>query len=36
LVDPATGILHHFRFCNGAPLNESNSDELVNVLESGP
>jgi hypothetical protein len=34
LVDPATGILHHFRFCNGAPLNESNSDELVNVLES--
>ena len=33
LVDPATGILHHFRFCNGAPLNESNPDELVNVLE---
>lgn len=33
LVDPATGILHHFRFCNGAPLNESNPDVLVNVLE---
>ena len=33
LVDPATGILHHFRFCNGVPLNESNPDELVNVLE---
>jgi Transposase DDE domain len=31
--DPATGVLHHFRFCNGAPLNESNPDELVNVLE---
>ena len=33
LHDPATGILHHFRFCNGAPLNESNPDVLVNVLE---
>ncbi len=33
LDDPATGILHHFRFCNGVPLNESNPDELVNVLE---
>ncbi len=33
LVDQATGVLHHFRFCNGTPLNESNSDELVNVLE---
>jgi hypothetical protein len=33
LHDPAKGILHHFRFCNSAPLNESNSDELVNVLE---
>jgi hypothetical protein len=32
-VDPATGVLHHFRSCNGAPLNESNPDELVNVLE---
>src|ERR1700677_1198936 len=33
LVDPATNILHHFRFCNGVPLNESNPDVLVNVLE---
>ena len=33
LVDPETDILHHFRFCNGAPLNESNPDVLVNVLE---
>ena len=33
LVDPATDILHHFRFCNSAPLNESNPDVLVNVLE---
>ena len=33
LVDPATGVLHHFRFCSAAPLNESNPDELVNVLE---
>ena len=33
LVDPATNILHHFRLCNGAPLNESNPDVLVNVLE---
>jgi hypothetical protein len=32
LVDPATKVLHHFRFCEGAPLNESNPDELVNVL----
>ena len=31
--ESATGVLHHFRFCNGVPLNESNSDELVNVLE---
>jgi hypothetical protein len=31
--DPAAGILHHFRFSNGAPLNESHPDELVNVLE---
>ena len=30
---PATGVVHHFRFCNGVPLNESNPDELVNVLE---
>jgi hypothetical protein len=33
LIDPATEVLHHFRFCTGAPLNESNSDVLVNVLE---
>ena len=33
LEDPATGVVHHFRFCNGVPLNESNPDELVNVLE---
>ncbi len=33
LDDPAKGVLHHFRFCNGRPLNESNPDELVNVLE---
>src|SRR3954452_5649184 len=33
LDDPATGVLHHFRFRNGAPLNESNADEWVNVLE---
>jgi hypothetical protein len=32
-VEPATGVLHHFRFHNGVPLNESNPDELVNVLE---
>jgi len=32
-VDPATGIMHHFRFHNGVPLNESNPDERVNVLE---
>ncbi len=32
-VDPATGVLHHFRFHNGVPLNESNPEELVNVLE---
>jgi Transposase DDE domain len=29
----APGVLHHFRFCNRVPLNESNPDELVNVLE---
>jgi hypothetical protein len=33
LVDPATGVLHHFRSLNAVPLNESNPDELVNVLE---
>jgi hypothetical protein len=33
LVDPDTGLLHHFRFCNNVPLNESHPDVLVNVLE---
>jgi hypothetical protein len=33
VVDPATDVLHHFRFGNDAPLNESNSDERVNILE---
>lgn len=33
LVDAHTGVLHHYRFHNGVPLNESNPDELVNVLE---
>lgn len=33
LEDTSTGILHHFRFHNGVPLNESNADLLVNVLE---
>jgi hypothetical protein len=32
VVDPVTKVVHHFRFCAGAPLNESNPDELVNVL----
>jgi len=32
VVDPATTVLHHFRYCTRAPLNESNPDELVNVL----
>ena len=32
LHDPATGILPHFRFGNGAPLNESNHEMLVNFL----
>lgn len=32
-VDPATGVLHHFRFHNRVPLNESHPDCLVNVLE---
>ncbi len=34
LVDPLTQVLHHFRFCEGVPLHESNPDELVNVLLS--
>ena len=33
LVDEATGVLHHFRFHNGAALNESHPDCLVHVLE---
>jgi hypothetical protein len=33
LVDPGTGVLHHFRFHNRVPLNESHPDHLVNVLE---
>jgi hypothetical protein len=32
-TDSDTGILHHFRWHHNAPLNESNSDELVHVLE---
>lgn len=32
-VDPATGVLHHFRWHHAVPLNESNLDELVTVLE---
>ena len=33
LVDERTGVLHHFRWHNGVPLNESHQDCLVNVLE---
>jgi hypothetical protein len=32
-VDPATSVLHHFRFARAVPLNESHPDESVNVLE---
>ncbi len=32
-VDPHTGVLHHYRFYADVPLNESNADTLVNVLE---
>src|SRR5450631_3460223 len=32
-VDSVTGVLHHFRFHAGVPLNESHPDHLVNVLE---
>ena len=32
-VDAATGLLHHFRWHHGVPLNESHRDERVNVLE---
>ena len=33
MVDELTGVLHHFRFHNDVPLNESHQDCLVNVLE---
>ena len=33
LNDELTGVLHHFRFHNNVPLNESHQDCLVNVLE---
>jgi hypothetical protein len=33
LNDAVTGILHHFRFQRDMPLNESNPDMRVNVLE---
>jgi len=33
LEESATGVLHHFRYRNSVPLNESNPDVLVNVLE---
>lgn len=33
LTDAATGILHHFRFHHDLPLNESNLNMVVNVLE---
>lgn len=33
VVDEETGVLHHFRFHNSVPLNESHQDCLVNVLE---
>src|SRR5436190_16042294 len=33
LTDAPKGILHHFRFHHNVPLNESNPDVLVNVLE---
>jgi hypothetical protein len=32
-VDPNTGVLHHFRFHQGVPLNESHPNHRVNVLE---
>jgi hypothetical protein len=33
LVDPSTHVLHHFRWHHDVPLNESNPDTLVHVLE---
>lgn len=32
-TDPDQGILHHFRWHSDLPLNESNPDELVHVVE---
>jgi len=32
-LDSASGVLHHFRWHHAVPLNESNLDTLVNVLE---
>ena len=32
-VDPDTGILRHYRWHHQVPLNESNQDMLVNILE---
>jgi hypothetical protein len=32
-INPATGIVHHFRWHTSLPLNESNPNELVHVLE---
>lgn len=32
-TDPDTSILHHFRWHHDMPLNESNADQLVHVLE---
>jgi len=32
-VDPHTGVLHHYRYYHDVPLNESNPDTLVNVLQ---
>ena len=33
LLEPGTSVLHHFRWHQQVPLNESNLDILVNVLE---
>jgi Transposase DDE domain len=33
IIDPTTGVLHHFRFHGHVPLNESHTDVLVKVLE---
>ena len=31
--DPVTGVRHWYRFANDVPLNKSNHDEKVNVLD---